>query len=93
MSEFFNNIPKIAYEGKDSKNPLAFKFYNPDEVIAGKTMREQLKFALSWWERQPVPVTFCPINRKCIVLRYSSAGKPTQKMSGAPARLSIRKCT
>ena len=49
MSEFFNNIPKIAYEGKDSKNPLAFKFYNPDEVIAGKTMREQLKFALSWW--------------------------------------------
>ena len=31
MSEFFNNIPKIAYEGKDSKNPLAFKFYNPDE--------------------------------------------------------------
>ena len=46
MSEFFNNIPKIAYEGKDSKNPLAFKFYNPDEVIAGKTMREQLKFAV-----------------------------------------------
>ena len=37
MSEFFNNIPKIAYEGKDSKNPLAFKFYNPDEVIAGRT--------------------------------------------------------
>ena len=29
MSEFFNNIPKIAYEGKDSKNPLEFKFYNP----------------------------------------------------------------
>ena len=49
MSEFFKSIPKIAYEGKNSKNPLAFKFYNPDEVIAGKTMREQLKFALSWW--------------------------------------------
>ena len=39
MSEFFKSIPKIAYEGKNSKNPLAFKFYNPDEVIAGKTMR------------------------------------------------------
>ena len=49
MSEFFKSIPKIAYEGKHSKNPLAFKFYNPEEVIAGKTMREQLKFALSWW--------------------------------------------
>ena len=52
MSEFFKSIPKIAYEGKNSKNPLAFKFYNPDEVIAGKTMREQLKFALSWWTAQ-----------------------------------------
>ena len=49
MSEFFKNISKIPYEGKNSKNPLAFKFYNPDEIIAGKTMREQLKFALSWW--------------------------------------------
>jgi xylose isomerase len=49
MSEFFTSIPKIKYEGKDSKNPLAFKFYNPDEVISGKTMRETLKFALSWW--------------------------------------------
>ena len=48
MSEFFN-IPKIQYEGKDSANPLAFKYYNPDEVINGKPMREQLKFALSWW--------------------------------------------
>ncbi len=49
MSEFFKDIPKIQYEGKNSKNPLAFKFYNPDEIIAGKTMREQLKFSLSWW--------------------------------------------
>ena len=47
--EFFSNIGKIAYEGKNSTNPLAFKYYNPDEVINGKTMREQLKFALSWW--------------------------------------------
>ncbi|MCL2694192.1 MAG: xylose isomerase [Oscillospiraceae bacterium] len=49
MSEFFSSIPKIKYEGKSSKNPLSFKFYNPEEVIAGKTMKEQLKFALSWW--------------------------------------------
>ncbi len=49
MKEYFENIGKIPYEGKNSVNPLAFKYYNPDEVIGGKTMREQLKFALSWW--------------------------------------------
>lgn len=49
MSEYFKGIEKISYEGKNSKNPLSFKHYNPEEVIGGKTMREQLKFALSWW--------------------------------------------
>ena len=39
---------KIKFEGKDSTNPFAFKYYNPDEVIDGKPMREHLKFALSW---------------------------------------------
>ena len=47
--EFYKGIGKIVYEGKGSDNPLAFKFYNPDEVIAGKTMREQLRFAMSYW--------------------------------------------
>lgn len=49
MSEFFKGIGKIVYEGPKSQNPLAFHFYNPEEVVAGKTMREQLKFALSYW--------------------------------------------
>ncbi|MDR1688433.1 MAG: xylose isomerase [Clostridiales bacterium] len=48
MAEIFK-MPKIKYEGPKSTNQLSFKFYNPDEVIAGKTMREQLKFALSYW--------------------------------------------
>ena len=47
--EFFKNVPKIKYEGVKSENPFAFKFYNPDEVICGKTMREQLRFAMSYW--------------------------------------------
>ena len=47
--EYYANIGKIRYEGKDSANPLSFKFYNPDEVIAGKTMREHLRFAMSYW--------------------------------------------
>lgn len=49
MSEFFKGIGKIAYEGKNSTNPFSFKYYNPDEMIAGKPMKEHLKFALSWW--------------------------------------------
>ena len=47
--EYFVDIPKIKYEGKESTNPLSFKFYKPDEVIAGKTMREHLRFAMSYW--------------------------------------------
>lgn len=49
MSEFFKGIGKIVYDGKNSTNPLSFKYYNPDEMIAGKPMKEHLKFALSWW--------------------------------------------
>jgi len=47
--EFFKNVPRIKYEGKESDNQFAFKFYNPDEVVGGKTMREQLRFAMSYW--------------------------------------------
>ena len=47
--DYFKNIGKIKFEGKQSDNPFAFKFYNPDEIVAGKTMREQLRFAMSYW--------------------------------------------
>ena len=47
--EYFKGIPKIAYEGKESDNSLAFKYYNPDQVVAGKTMREHFKFAIAYW--------------------------------------------
>lgn len=43
------DIGKIAYEGPDSKNPFTFKFYNKDEVIAGKKMSEHLKFSMAYW--------------------------------------------
>ena len=49
MKEFFADIPYVKYEGAKSTNPMAFHYYNPDEVIAGKTMREHLKFAMSYW--------------------------------------------
>ena len=46
---YFSNIPKIAYEGPKSENPLAFRYYNPDAIVGKKTMKEQLKFAMAWW--------------------------------------------
>jgi xylose isomerase len=49
MKEIFTAVPKIKYEGPDSKNPFSFRYYNPEEVINGKTMRGQMKFALSYW--------------------------------------------
>ncbi len=49
MSEYFKNVGKIQYEGKDSDNPLAFKHYNENEVIGGKTMKEHLRFAAAFW--------------------------------------------
>mgnify|MGYP003653417983 FL=1 len=51
--EYFKGIGEIKFEGKESDNPLAFKYYNPDQVVAGKTMREHFKFAIAYWH------TFC----------------------------------
>jgi xylose isomerase len=45
----FPQIPRIPYEGPTSKNPLAFKHYNPDELIEGKTMRDHLRFSVVYW--------------------------------------------
>jgi len=49
MNEFYPGISKIQYEGTSSKNPLAFRHYNPEEMIAGKTMRNHMRFAMSYW--------------------------------------------
>ncbi|MDZ4814804.1 MAG: xylose isomerase [Verrucomicrobiota bacterium] len=49
MTQAFPEIKTIQYEGPKSKNPLAFKWYNPAEVIEGKTMKEQLRFSVVYW--------------------------------------------
>ena len=46
---YFPDIPKIQYEGPGSRNPFAFKHYNPDELIEGKTMRNHMRFAAAYW--------------------------------------------
>jgi xylose isomerase len=47
--EAFPEIPRIPYEGPASKNPLAFKHYNPEEVVEGATMRDHLRFSVVYW--------------------------------------------
>ena len=51
--EYFKGIGEIKFEGAASDNPLAFKYYNPDQIVAGKTMREHFKFSVAYWH------TFC----------------------------------
>jgi xylose isomerase len=46
---YFSNVPEIGYEGASSTNEFAFKHYNPDEVVAGKTMKDHLRFAVAYW--------------------------------------------
>src|SRR5881394_661658 len=49
MPSAFPKIPRIRYEGPSSKNPLAFKHYNPDELVEGKSMKEHLRFSVVYW--------------------------------------------
>ena len=47
--EFFKGIDQIKFEGRDSDNPLAFRWYEADRMVAGKTMKEHMRFACSYW--------------------------------------------
>ncbi len=46
---YFKEVDKIQYEGRESDNPLAYKWYNPSQIVGGKTMEEYLRFAVSYW--------------------------------------------
>lgn len=47
--EYFKNVPVIRYEGCESDNPLAFRWYDANRVVAGKTMQQHLRFACAYW--------------------------------------------
>ena len=47
--EYFPGVKKIQFEGKDSKNPMAYHYYDAEKVIMGKKMKDWLKFAMAWW--------------------------------------------
>ena len=47
--EYFPGIGKIKFEGKESMNPMAYRYYDAEKVIMGKKMKDWLKFAMAWW--------------------------------------------
>ncbi len=47
--EFFPGIGKIKFEGRDSKNPMAFKWYDENKMVSGKTMKDHFRFAMAYW--------------------------------------------
>lgn len=49
MKEYFPQIGKIPFEGPASKNPMAFHYYDAERVVAGKTMKDWMRFAMAWW--------------------------------------------
>jgi xylose isomerase len=49
MSSYFNAVAPIRYEGAESKNPLAFKWYDKDRMVMGKSMQDHLRFAVCYW--------------------------------------------
>ena len=49
VKEYFPQIGKIPFEGQESKNPMAFHYYEPDRIVLGKKMKDWLKFAMAWW--------------------------------------------
>lgn len=51
--EYFKGINKIRYEGPDSDNPLAFRYYDENKLVAGKSMKDHFRFAIAYWH------TFC----------------------------------
>ena len=80
MSKFFTEIEKIQYEGPQSDNPLAFRWYNPGQMVLGKTMSEQLRMSVCFWH------TFCwqgndPFGGQSMFRPWFEAGDPMQRAS------------
>ncbi|MBN7816143.1 xylose isomerase [Algoriphagus pacificus] len=75
---FFPSIDKIPFEGKDSDNPMAFRYYDENRIIAGKTMKEHFKFSIAYWH------SFCgtggdPFGPGTIVHPWDASPDPIQR--------------
>ncbi|RPA68254.1 xylose isomerase [Cyclobacteriaceae bacterium YHN15] len=75
---YFPGIDKIKFEGKGSKNPFAFKYYDADKIVAGKPMKEHFKFAIAYWH------TFCatgadPFGPGTMIRPWDVSSDPVQR--------------
>ncbi|WP_162419180.1 xylose isomerase [Cyclobacterium roseum] len=75
---YFPTIGKIKFEGRDSKNPLAFRFYDENRIIQGKTMKDHFRFAIAYWH------SFCgtgndPFGPGTLVREWDKASDPIQR--------------
>lgn len=76
--EYFKGIGKIEFEGRKTRNPLAFQYYDEERIIAGKTMKEHLRFAVSYWH------SFCgtggdPFGQATKQFPWSEANNPNKR--------------
>ena len=76
--EYFKGINKIPFEGKESDNPLAYKFYDPERVVAGKKLKDHFKFAMAYWH------TLCneggdPFGAGTQVFPWNTSNDPVQR--------------
>ncbi len=76
--EYFKEIKKVEYEGPETSNPLAFRFYQPEKLVAGKPMKEHLRFAMAWWH------TLCadggdPFGHGTLVYPWDNIEDPIEK--------------
>ena len=77
-TEVYKGISKIKYEGKDSDNPLAYRWYDENRVVAGKTMKEHLRFASAYWH------SFCgsgadPFGEPTHIFSWSKISDPVKR--------------
>jgi xylose isomerase len=77
-TEYFKGIGKIKFEGRESQNPLAFKFYDENKMIGGKTMKDHMRFAVAYWH------TFCgaggdPFGGDTMTFPWDTGNDPIQR--------------
>ncbi|MBI04842.1 MAG: xylose isomerase [Pelagibacteraceae bacterium] len=78
MSDYFKNIPNIKFEGIESNNPLSFKYYDENRMILGKTMRDNLRFAICYWHTFTWP-GLDPFGSATLIRPWMKMGDPIQK--------------
>ena len=78
MKEYFDFTGKIPFEGKDSKNVMAFHYYEPERVVMGKKMKDWLKFAMCWWHTLG-PASADQFGGQTRIYEWTKAADPIQR--------------